>query len=119
MEKPTIYFSTLDGINIDMVIETIEKVIEKSKAKVIKYPVTFIKTSLFNEIDEYNARIQSRLNYDLAGNKEIEDYKENIRKTTRFHNFEGRTSTYTAEEIDKRVSEIARRKRKILKDPSV
>jgi len=61
----------LQNLEMDMVISTIEMVIEKSKEKKIKYPIAFLKTTLFNEIDEFSAKIQTQLNYDFLVEKTI------------------------------------------------
>lgn len=88
----------LQNLNIDMVTTTISKVIESSKEQEIKYPVAFIKTAIFNEIDEYYARIQAQVNYDLADNEYVKEIT--INKKTRFHNFEQRSDKYSAEELE-------------------
>ncbi|MGB4351456.1 MAG: hypothetical protein WBJ01_03525, partial [Tissierellaceae bacterium] len=97
--------SKLQSLNIDMVITTIEKVIERSKEEKIQYPIAFLKTAIFNEIDEFSARIQAQVNYDLSDNKSRD--KPKLKKRTRFHNFENRTDKYSAEELEA----IVRRKR--------
>lgn len=95
----------LQSLNMDMITTTIEKVIEKSKEEKIQYPIAFLKTAIFNEIDEFSARVQAQLNYDFSDKKDKGKVKE-YRKT-RFHNFENRTDKYSAEELE----DIARRKR--------
>ncbi len=95
----------LQNLNIDMIITTIEKVIESSKEQEIQYPIAFLKTAIFNEIDEFSARIQAQVNYDLNENKSRD--KPQVKRKTRFHNFESRTDGYSAEELEA----IARRKR--------
>lgn len=95
----------LQGLNIDMIVATIEKVIKRSKEEEIQYPVAFLKSVIFNEIDEFSARIQAQVNYDLSDNK-IRDKPKKVWKT-RFHNFEQRTDKYSADELEA----IARRKR--------
>lgn len=97
--------SKLQSLNIDMVITTIEKVIERSKEEKIQYPIAFLKTAIFNEIDEFSARIQAQVNYDLSDNKSRD--KPKLKRKTRFHNFENRTDKYSAEELEA----IVRRKR--------
>ena len=97
--------SKLQSLNIDMVITTIEKVIERSKEEKIQYPIAFLKTAIFNEIDEFSARIQAQVNYDLSDNKSRD--KPKLKRKNRFHNFENRTDKYSAEELDA----IVRRKR--------
>lgn len=97
--------SKLQSLNIDMVITTIEKVIERSKEEKIQYPIAFLKTAIFNEIDEFSARIQAQVNYDLADSKSRD--KPRVKRKTRFHNFENRTDKYSAEELEA----IVRRKR--------
>lgn len=95
----------LQNLNIDMITTTIEKVIEKSKEEKIQYPIAFLKTAIFNEIDEFSARVQAKVNYDFSDKNDKVKVKE-YRKT-RFHNFENRTDKYTAEELE----DIFRRKR--------
>lgn len=95
----------LQSLNIDMIISTIDKVIEKSKEEKIKHPVSYLKTAIFNEIDEFSARIQAQINYDFSSN-EFKD-KPSKKHKTRFHNFENRTDRYSAEELEA----IAKRKR--------
>lgn len=95
----------LQSLNIDMITTTIEKVIEKSKEEEIQYPIAFLKTAIFNEIDEFSARVQAQINYDFSDKKDKVKVKQ-YRKT-RFHNFENRTDKYTAEELE----DIFRRKR--------
>ena len=95
----------LQNLNIDMVTTTINKVIEKSKEEKIQYPIAFLKTAIFNEIDEFPARIQAQVNYDLSDNKSRD--KPELNRKTRFHNFENRTDKYSAEELEA----IVRRKR--------
>ncbi len=97
--------SKLQSLNIDMVITTIEKVIERSKEEKIQYPIAFLKTAIFNEIDEFSVRIQAQVNYDLSDNKSRD--KPKLKRKTRFHNFENRTDKYSAEELEA----IVRRKR--------
>lgn len=97
--------SKLQSLNIDMVITTIEKVIERSKEEKIQYPIAFLKTAIFNEINEFSARIQAQVNYDLSDNKSRD--KPKLKRKTRFHNFENRTDKYSAEELEA----IVRRKR--------
>lgn len=41
-----------------------------------------------------------------------QDYRKPKSATTRFHNFEQRTEQYSSDEINKRVDEIAERKRR-------
>lgn len=96
--------SKLQNLQYDMIKACIDKVIESSKSQVIDYPVAFIKSTLFNEIDEYSARIQSQINYDFSDLPSDDDND----RLTRFHNFKGRTSNYTADELEG----IANRKRK-------
>ncbi|MCQ4925055.1 hypothetical protein NE686_18280 [Tissierella carlieri] len=55
----------LQNLTLDIVNSTIDKVIESSKSQEIQYPVAFIKTTLFNEIDEFYARTQAQVNYDI------------------------------------------------------
>lgn len=94
----------LQNIEYDIIISTVDKVIKSSKSQVIDHPVAFIKSTLFNEIDEHSARIQAQFNYDFSeGSSET----ESSAPLTRFHNFEGRTSYYSEEELE----EVARRKR--------
>lgn len=103
----------LQNLNIDMITSTIDKVIEKSKEEKIKYPVSYLKTAIFNEIDEFPARIQSQINYDFFDN-EIKD-KPRERYKTRFHNFKQRTNMYSEEELEaivKRKREEIMRERK-------
>ena len=95
----------LQKLNIDMVTSTIEKVIESSRNQEIQYPIAFLKTAIFNEIDEFSAKIQAKVNYDLNDNKNKAKAEE--KRRTRFHNFESRTDGYSAEELEG----IARRKR--------
>ena len=95
----------LQKLNIDMVTSTIEKVIESSRNQEIQYPIAFLKTAIFNEIDEFSAKIQAKVNYDLNDNKNKAKAEE--KRRTRFHNFESRTDGYSAEELEA----IARRKR--------
>lgn len=97
--------SKLQSLNIDMVITTIEKVIERSKEEKIQYPIAFLKTAIFNEIDEFSARIQAQVNYDLSDSKSRD--KPKLKRKTRFHNFENKTDKYSAEELEA----IVRRKR--------
>lgn len=97
--------SKLQSLNIDMVITTIEKVIERSKEEKIQYPIAFLKTAIFNEIDEFSARIQAQVNYDLSDSKSRD--KPKLKRKNRFHNFENRTDKYSAEELEA----IVRRKR--------
>ncbi|TCU65637.1 hypothetical protein EV204_11729 [Tissierella praeacuta] len=97
--------SKLQGLNYDIIISTIDKFIESSKKQEIRYPSAFIKSTLFNEIGEFSAKNQAMVNYNLA-NKESVD--ENMRsRRTKFHNFQGRTDKYSAEELE----DIARMKR--------
>lgn len=92
----------LQNISLDMIINAIDSVNEASQYEKIKYPVAFMKTTIFNEIDEFPAKIQTQVNYDL---------NENIRKNNdsgnnyknRFHNFEGSSKNYTEDEIEKIV----------------
>ncbi len=102
--------SKLQSLNIDMVITTIEKVIERSKEEKIQYPIAFLKTAIFNEIDEFSARIQAQVNYDLSDNKSRD--KPKLKRKNRFHNFENRTDKYSAEELDA----IVRKKREEVMD---
>lgn len=95
----------LQSLNIDMITTTIEKVIEKSKEEKIQYPIAFLKTAIFNEIDEFSARVQAQINYDFSDKKD--KVKVKAYRKTRFHNFENRTDNYTAEELE----DIFRRKR--------
>lgn len=88
----------LQNLNIDMVTTTISKIIDSSEKQEIRYPVAFIKTAIFNEIDEYYARIQAQVNYDLADKEYVEGI--DINKKTRFHNFEQRSDKYSAEELE-------------------
>lgn len=97
--------SKLQNLEIDIILSTIEKVIEKSKEERIDYPIAFIKTKLFNEIDEFSARVQAQFNYDFLDKKAT--HKKNKPKLTRFHNFEQRTDKYSAEELE----DIIRKKR--------
>ncbi|WP_406242049.1 hypothetical protein ACF3M2_14185 [Tissierella carlieri] len=55
--------SKLQNIKYDIVISTIDKVIESSMEQEIKYPSAFIKSTLYNEISEYSAKIQAMVNY--------------------------------------------------------
>lgn len=97
--------SKLQSINLDMVRNVIDKVIEKGKEELIKYPIAYLKTTILNEIDEFSARIQAQVNYDLSDNKSRD--KPKLKRKTRFHNFENRTDKYSAEELEA----IVRRKR--------
>ena len=100
----------LQMLNIDMITTTINKVIERSKEEKIEYPIAFLKTSIFNEIDEFFGRVQAQVNYDLSDNKNLD--KPNFKRRTRFHNFEQRTDKYSAEELEA----IARRKREGIRE---
>lgn len=102
--------SKLQNLNVDMITRTIEKVIDKTKEEKIEYPIAYLKTAIFNEIDEFSARIQSQVNYDLSDNKNKD--KSNKVWKTRFHNFEQRTDKYSGEELEA----IARRKRQEFMD---
>ena len=53
----------LQNLNVDMVTTTIEKVIDKSKEEKIEHPIAYLKTAIFNEIDEFSARIQVRVKH--------------------------------------------------------
>lgn len=97
--------SKLQGLNVDMITTTINKVIERSKEEEIEYPIAFLKTTLFNEIDEFAAKIQTQVNYDFSDKKDIEKSKKKF--ITRFHNFQQRTDKYSAEDLE----DIASRKR--------
>lgn len=55
----------LQKLNYDIIVSVIEKVIQVSKEQEIQYIVAFIKTTLFNEIDEFDAKVQTQVNYDL------------------------------------------------------
>ncbi len=95
----------LQELNWNMVISAIDKINEVSQHENIKYPVAFMKTILFNEIDEFTGTIQAQLNYDLNGKKE-DKYSQNEYKN-RFHNFESRVKNYS----DDYVEDIANNKR--------
>ncbi|OZV13539.1 hypothetical protein CIW83_03055 [Tissierella sp. P1] len=88
--------SKLQNLNYDMIISTIDNVIESSKEQEISYPSAFIKSTLYNEISEYSAKIQAMVNYDLSQERR-----------TRFHNFQQRSDKYADEELE----DIARGKR--------
>lgn len=98
--------SKLQSINLDMVRNVIDKVIEKGKEELIKYPIAYLKTTILNEIDEFSAKIQSQVNYDLSDGKHVTKQSSNKFKT-RFHNFKQRTDYYSEDELEA----IARRKR--------
>ena len=80
----------LQDLNWNMVVNAIDKVNEVSQYEEIKYPIAFMKTTLFNEIDEYSARVQAQVNYDLNelnenktkkyGKNEVEKIVSNKRK---------------------------------------
>lgn len=99
--------SKLQNLNYDVIISTIDKVIESSKVQEIKYPSAFIKSTLYNEISECSAKIQAMVNYDLSDKESVD--KKIIDRRTRFHNFEGRTDKYSAEELE----DIVKKKREI------
>lgn len=99
----------LQNLNIDVIINTIDRVIEKGREEKIKHPVSYIKTAMFNEIDEFSARIQLQLSYDFnhnSYNSKTEDMPQEKHKT-RFHNFKSRTDNYSEEDLEA----IVRRKR--------
>lgn len=57
--------SKLQNLNNDIVYTAIQNVVEVSKQQMIEYPVAFLKTAIYNEIDEFGARIQATVNYDM------------------------------------------------------
>ena len=64
-----------------------------------------MKTTIFNEIDEFSARVQVQANYDLSDNEGQANFGSNYKN--RFHNLENRTDDYTERELEK----IAKNKR--------
>ena len=62
--------SKLQDLNFDMVYAAIRNVVEMSKSQEIRYPVAFLKTSLFNEIDEFGARTNAQVSYDMNNDME-------------------------------------------------
>lgn len=99
--------SKLQSLNIDIITSTIDKVIEKGREEKIKHPVSYIKTAMFNEIDEFSARIQLQLSYDSSCRIDEIEVKPIVNHKTRFHNFPQRTDKYSEEELEA----IARGKR--------
>ena len=97
--------SKLQGLNYDIIISTIDKIIESSKKQEIRYPAAFIKTILFNEIEEFSAKNQAMVNYNEYFSEGTDIDK--INRLTRFHNFEHRSDNYSEEELE----DIVRRKR--------
>ena len=97
--------SKLQDLNWNMIINAIDKVNEISQYEKIKYPVAFMKTTIFNEIDEFSARVQVQANYDLSDNEGQANFGSNYKN--RFHNLENRTDDYTERELEK----IAKNKR--------
>lgn len=93
--------SKLQDLNWNMIINAIDKVNEISQYEKIKYPVAFIKITIFNEIDEFSARVQAQANYDLNDNEGQANFGSNYKN--RFHNFEGSSKNYTEDEIEKIV----------------
>ena len=93
----------LQNLTLDMIINSIDKVNEASQYEKIKYPTAFMKTTIFNETDEYFARVQAQVNYDLNGNNE-EEQSPNSNYKNRFHNFESASNNYTEDELDEIVN---------------
>ncbi len=57
--------SKLQKLNHDMAYTAIRNVAENSKTQEIVRPVAFLKAAIFNEIDEFEAKINARVNYDI------------------------------------------------------
>ena len=57
--------SKLQELNFDMVYAAIRNVVETSKSQEIRYPVAFLKTAIFNEIDEFYARTNAQVSFDI------------------------------------------------------
>ncbi|MCK9470672.1 MAG: hypothetical protein M0Q88_02835 [Bacilli bacterium] len=97
----------LQTLDNGVITSAINKIIESSKAQGIEHPIAFIKTVLFNEVDEFLAKIQVDINFDLYGDEVIDNNKKN-----RFHNFKSRTDNYTEEDLE----EVAKKKRSAYKE---
>lgn len=59
----------LQDLSFDMVYAAIRNVVDSSKSQEIRYPVAFLKTAIFNEIDEFGARTNGQVNFDLNDNE--------------------------------------------------
>jgi len=69
----------LQKLNWSIVDSAIEKAIAESYNKKIHYPVPFMKSILFNEIDQFEVNIQNDINYSLNGaGAIIDENHENI-----------------------------------------
>lgn len=55
----------LQDLDIEVVKSSLDKIIEIAKREEITYPVPLLKTIVFNEIDEFMARIQAQVDYDM------------------------------------------------------
>ncbi len=58
----------LQNLDSEMVISAVNKVNEASKYDEIEYPVPFMKTVIFNEIDEFNGSVWAQVNHNLNNN---------------------------------------------------
>ena len=55
----------LQDLDIEVVKSSLDKIIEIGKREEITYPVPLLKTIVFNEIDEFLAKIQAQVDYDM------------------------------------------------------
>lgn len=55
----------LQDLDIDIVKSSLDKIIEMGKREKITYPVPLLKTIIFNEVDEFMAKIQAQVHYDM------------------------------------------------------